>query len=485
MTSTGSPGLRGRYVPRTDHINFSTRIPDEFPHMEFAVKAPDQIGPKAVLIEEFVHRFQWAFTQAGVLYRLGCLVQVEHALEMLKCLKDYPSLRLAPPWINRRSGHLAPDLSRHFTAIRAIDCVQRIILGQAAREALSDVNDVSDLNESMAITKGELEKSTGIDLGTFNLYSIEDLYSPDGQPVRHRSTRFLFESHASAYALRLLVESSEKEAHSWIDEYGAVNRIALYRSIEDILDRVPVGPELISDYMAVLRMTDWAISGSFFYVSGLTPPQDYITNSLPSTRYDWGLDSYRKLKHLASSQYPDLAPTACQLAEVTVSVLDERRIGILDLPNVRKETGQLLQRNAWWRFARIDASKSQAGDKFDKFFSWVEREKCLTLVRYGKMIAETAPDTFLFDPSVSQLQQMCRICDHAIIEYPDDMEVFFCEAAEEVEPIYFSKMGLFALLSGVAALLTTDGSGVAPRRKISTLARACGVDITQILDTET
>lgn len=92
--------LRGSYNSRFDSFRFNVKIPDEFPLIDFRIASAEQVAPLANLIEEFTHRFQFALTPFGILYRATTLTQTRLCARVLSKLADDDRLRLPIPWLD-------------------------------------------------------------------------------------------------------------------------------------------------------------------------------------------------------------------------------------------------------------------------------------------------------------------------------------------------------------------------------------------------
>jgi hypothetical protein len=439
VTEPVHPELRGQYSPRTDHLSFSHRIPDEFPYIDFAVGNEALAPPLASLVDEFVHRAQWTLTAAGMVYRVGCHVQVLHTLEILRLLADDPSMRVPAPWL---SGDLPadPEPAQHLGVIRAVEATQRYLLGQPLSAPLNDLPD------ALAVTRVALSEAAPLSFGTFGTFGSDRLYYSDGRPVRRASTQNILESHASTFAIELLRGCSDERAAPWLNRYVADYHQGVYLTLQELA--AEAHGEI--DTHALLRLADWALSCPLTHIYGVPPPPDYLESAVPYARYA-----------LAFKRFPSLTetftrlgvenPSTGDLVEAVIAAYGDIRPGFVDVPPDRsREIAVELNGVEGWRVDRL--ARFQGDDILTSFGKLVTAAIIENVQRYLLGLSEIPRDGMSFQPTPERLARMCALSDFPVISYPDGLEVFLCEPTEDPEWELKFRPTIFGLTAAARAL---------------------------------
>jgi hypothetical protein len=439
MTDQIDKGLRGRYAPRTDHLSFTHRIPDDFPYIELSVTSAEMATPMASLLDEFVHRAQWSLTAVGMAYRIGCHVQVLHTLELLRLLASDPSLRVATPWLTADLP-ADPEAARHLTAIRAIESTQRYLLGQALGHPLDLLPD------ALHIARAALADASPLTFGTFGTFGSQGLYDESGRPEKLSSTLNILESHASTFAVELLRGVSPKRAQRWLDEYVTANHVDVYRTIQELATAASSD----ADTYSLLRLSDWALACPLTHVYGVPPPPDYLESAVPYSRFFHGL---RQLPARAEAfhRLGVSAPTTRQVVEAVISAYGDIRPAFVNVPpDRRKEIDVALRDVDEWQ--RRQLSTCNGPDILTSFTRLITIAIAQTVQRYLAGLREIPRDAMMFEPTQERLARMCAICDFPVIVYPDGFEVFLCEPNDDPELELKFRTTVFGITAAARAL---------------------------------
>ena len=440
MTEPVHPELRGQYAPRTDHLSFNHRIPDAFPGIDFSVSNEALAPPMASLVDEFVHRAQWTLTATGMVYRVGCHVQVLHTLEVLRVLADDPLMRVPAPWL---TGDLPADpaLHQHIAVIRAIDVTQRYLLGQPLSSAL-----LNNLPRALALTRTALSEAAPLTFGTFDTWDFDRLYHSDGRPIRRASTQNILESHASTFAVELLRGCSHERATGWLNAYVADYHRGVYLTLQELAAEARHDV----DTRALLRLADWALSCPLTFVHGVPPPPDYLEAAVPYARY---AESFQRFPSLIRT-FADLGeenPSALLLVEAVIASIGDIRPGIVNMPPDRSRdiAVELDSVDRWEadRMARLDGAGALAS--FSKLVTGAIVE---TVQRYLLGLFETHRDAMSFEPTPERFARMCALSDFPVISYPDGLEVFLCRPTEDPQWQLKFRTTIFGLTVATRAL---------------------------------
>lgn len=221
-------GLRGHYRPFTDHLRFNQCIPDGFPFIDYEVRVPEDLASLAVLVEEFLHRCQWAATPFGLVFRASVLVQTRQMLTILRALAADRSLRLPAPWFTATETGNA-DVDRPLRVLVSLELLQRLLLGVPLGRPSAE------LRPAIQVGREALERLSPLAFGTFESWNAEDVvYRSDGSTALNRSTREIMESHASAYAVELLRACSPGVDQTWFEQHTERNRVGFYAALDEL-----------------------------------------------------------------------------------------------------------------------------------------------------------------------------------------------------------------------------------------------------------
>ena len=439
MTDQVDKDLRGRYSPRTDHLSFTHRIPDAFPYIELSVTSAKMATPMAGLLDEFVHRAQWSLTAVGMVYRVGCHVQVLHTLELLRLLASDATLRIPTPWL---TGDLPadPDAARHLTAIRSIESTQRYLLGQALGHPTSAIYD------ALRVARGALDDASPLHFGTFGTFGSEGLYDASGRPEKLTSTQNILESHASTFAVELLRGLSRKRARGWLDEYVAANHVDVYRTLQELA----AVARSDADNYSLLRLSDWALACPLTHVYGVPPPPDYLESAVPYARFSLGLQRFPSVtKAIQRHGVPD--PTATQLVEAVIAAYGDIRPGFVDVPPDRRgEIDVALNEVDEWQQRQLSTLTDP--DILTSFTRLITIATAQAVQRYLAGLREIPRDGMMFEPTHERLVRMCAICDCPVIVYPDGLEVFLCEPNDDPDLELRFRTTIFGITAAARAL---------------------------------
>lgn len=466
--------MRGRYSPRTDHLVFNRHVPDEFPYIDLTVRDAEHASPLANLLDEFVHRAQWGLTAVGMVYRVGCHVQLLHALEVLQLLAADRTLRVSRPWL---TGDLPTDAeaAAHVRAIRAVETTQRYLFGQP----LPDRRETAV--NAIPFARATLAELSPLQFGTFGIFDPSRLYDADGQPVESRSTQRILESHAATYAVEVLRRESGKRAGPWLDRYVAHRHTGVYRTLQDLAAAAEQPQSL--DPFALLRLCDWALSCPLTHVYGVPPPPDYLEAAVPYARFAGGLDQLPTVRNAMLRLNAQMTPTARDLVEGVIAAYGDIRPGFIDVPPDRsREIDVALEDVESWRQQRMVALDGD--DIFTSFSRLATIAVSQAVQRYLLGLRELPRDGMAFQPTLDGLARMCARCDFPVVEYPDGLEVFLCEPSDQPELDVQFHSTLFGLTAAIRALLAPP-SPADPARDhlpfdVPELLEWCGVNSEQV-----
>jgi hypothetical protein len=418
-----SPGaaldFAGRYEAATDHLAFSARIPDAFPRMAFRAKSIAQAHYLAVVIEEWVHRCQFALTPVGLTYRLCCLAQSRIVMRLVDRLRAQPGLRIAMPWLSASSDD--DEVAGALDGLRVLESTKRVLLGE---EIEGRVHEAPRVLEALIPLRA-----------TWSGVWQQDDYQVFGAPKPHLTTRAILESHASAMAFAILEREAPRRLRRALQDYVRTNRIGLYRSLEDIVEDA-AHPEPL-DLDAVLRLATFALDGATFQIPGIPPAPDYLSSALPYARYRRVLDTLPDVD--ASAERLGHALNAAERVEFAARMTGAS--GGLAVIGQLQSDEQI--RADWAVFGprlmhSIAAWGEQTGEgPPDTHCGRLERavinEIVRTIQRYVLGVIEAPQDAALFTPTADRLARLCEICDHPTIIYPDGREIFFAVPSSAVE----------------------------------------------------
>ncbi|MFF5367893.1 hypothetical protein [Streptomyces sp. NPDC013187] len=454
----GPQHLSGSYQPPTDHLRFNLRIPDEFPFIDYEVRGVDDIPDRAVLIEEFLHRCQWAATPFGLVYRTAALVQTRIGLRILSTLAADPSLRLPTPWYGSDSRSLAAPLAGDLRTINALETLKRFLLGVPLGRPLDE------FKPAVEAARQALIRLSPLSFGNFESWSPENVtYRPDGRPIMERTTRGIMESHASAYAIELLRSCSATAAAPWLDDYSRRNRVNLYKALDELTQAARLSlrqlPEL--DTRCLLQLADLAIGEQFADIPGLPPPSDYIESMLPYSRYETALkdvalsaDALAMMEEQGPETYADM-DDALRLRVIMRNALTIRgqASALLGTPVMSRRPVMLGNAAAARKWGEREASDLLTDGDLRFLEQSLVGGLTHTAVRFFLIQAETKTDTVLFEPTVERFTLLTRMCDWPVVEYADGLEVFLCDAMADPRPVVVGQITVFEVVRAVRMLL--------------------------------
>jgi hypothetical protein len=448
------PGLRGSYHPWTDSLRFNRRIPDSFPFISYKVSRADQVSPLAVLVEEFLHRCQWAATPFGLVFRATCLVQAREAVHILRLLAEDPGLRLPTPWLEGPESANV-EVARSMRTIRSLDVLQRFLLG------LPLGHRTTGLAGSVDDSREALIRSSPLSLGTFRSWDAEEVaYRADGTPIHNRTTRAILESHASAFAVEL-IRSFSDGASRWLDEHVSGNRVGLYRALEELAavadSAVPaLGPRHILD------LADISISVQLAEIYGFPPPPDYLDSMLPYVRYSTALSDVSEMARafeLIVKHEPEKAASVSDAQRVDLIVEGAARLRgqaslVFNLSRVSKRPAMERNIAATWQWDGEEHGRLDSTGEVRVLESLLIDQLSYSSIRFFKIHAEMDTGSTIFEPTVERFVMLARACDWPVIEYDDGPVVFFCDPMQDPGPVARGQIALFELTRAVRALLT-------------------------------
>lgn len=420
-------GLRGSYHPRTDHLRFNQRIPDEFPFIDYEVRSAADLAALTVLVEEFLHRCQWAATPFGLVFRAAALIQTQKTLTILRTLAADPSLCMPTPWFSMTASGPA-EIEGSRRVLVGLEILQRLLLGVPW-----DLPTMG-AHEAVDISRDTLELLTPLAFGTFRLWDTNaGIYGPDGSSVLNRTTRGIMESHASAYAIELLRSCSRGANAAWFAEHTKFNRIGLYTALEELTHAAGVtGPML--GIRHILSLADVAIRTQFVEISGLPPAADFIDSMLCYSRYDlalrdveYGASVLRKMAQEEPARWANLDEAAIlDFAVHHAATVRGHASALFKLPEIpqapimRNNIAAILQ----WRLEQIDRLDSDGETRM------LEQNVIEALAYYPIMFfrvqAQMTTHSAIFEPTVERFVLLTRTCDCPVIEYDDALEAFLC-----------------------------------------------------------
>lgn len=461
---TVPPDLRGSYQPRTDHLRFNVRIPDEFPFIDYEVQRAEDIPGRAVLVEEFLHRCQWAATPFGLVYRTAALVQARSGLRLLRTLAADHSLTLPTPWNKADPKKVAAPLAEDLGTIIALDTVQRFLLGTPLGRPLNE------LGEALFTAKQALTRCSPLSFGTFESWDPRDVvHLPDGRPIAHRTTRDIMESHASAYAVELLRSCSAAAAGTWLDEHSRQKRISFYKALEELADTARLSleslPHLGTEYL--LQLADLAIGEQFADVPGLPPAPDYLESMLPYSRYETALkdvalsaDALALLEEHSPEELAGL-DDAGRLRVIMRNALTIRGQAspLLDFPVMSRRPVMLRNVAATGQWCAQEVNALVADGDTGLLEHMLVGATAHAAIRFFMVQAEMNTDSVLFEPTVDRFTLLTRLCDWPVIEYQDGLEVFLCDSMADPRAVVTGQMTVFEVSRAVLALLTQPCTG--------------------------
>ncbi|MFD0688655.1 hypothetical protein [Actinomadura fibrosa] len=450
--------LTGSYHPRTDHLRFNQRIPDAFPFIDYEVGSAELVNDRAVLIEEFLHRCQWAATPFGLVFRQAALAQVRESIGILRHAAADPAIRLPTPWFDLAADPdpaLPQAVRTGLTRLRAIETLQRFLLGiplGCPAETIAEAVDIS---------REALTESTPLRFGTFRSWPLsEGVYRANGTPIMHRSTRGIMESRASAYTAELLRACSPGSG-PLIDEHIRRNRVGLYRALEELASAadVPV-PGLLPRH--ILDLADVALGVQVADIPGLPPPNDYVESMLPYARYALALKDvhgFAEAFELIADRTPeDVEGLSDQrrLDLIVRSAVQQRGQAshLLNLP-VMSRRGIMEQNiRAVWAWAERLRPGIDSEGNVRVIEEMTVDAMVYTGVRFFRIYAETDTDTVLFRPAVDTFVFLARFCDWPVVEYPNgELEVFLCDPMDDPQPVVRQSITMYEVTRLLRRLL--------------------------------
>jgi len=461
----GDSSWGGCYFPATDHMEFRTRLPDEFPFIEFQVSTVEEIHRLAVIIEEFIHRFQFHLTQLGLLYRLTCLAQSMKVFEIFRLLGTKASERLPVPWI--QSSPRDENLRQLIDDLQALENMKQLLFGGFLR---------SDPHHAMLRTKAILEATTPLKFGNFSVWNLDKYYDPAGRPKPFRSTRAILESHASAYAFRLLERAAPAEMQRLIRDCIKTTRVGLYNSIEEIAKVCGEQPDLD----VILRLGDYALDGKLIDMVGIAPPDDYIDNVLPYTRYVVAFNRLKEMREVGRKYgYKELS--MIQFVEAVIDVSGDLRPSLLGpemTPEMEKGRQVCMDDQIKAVFAWLLERKQAPGLKPSEILTITEIAN--SVIHYLNGVKATPVDGKKFDATPERLAILCRVCDYPIVLYGPALEVFLCWPDWNAQQI--CTYGALCYQSAVYTQTLVCGDCKSLKRKSDSLAKIGLPDFTAFVE---
>lgn len=440
-------GLQGKYQPNTDHIRFNQRIPDEFPFIDYEVHDRSDLTGLAMLIDEFIHRCQWAATPIGLVFRMAALAQIKESLEVARKLAANQSLILPAPWLDFQQSTVDQSLLEHLHIIRSLDLLQRLLLGVPLGCP------ASELRKAIQLSRESLTRLTPLSFANFESWDAENVaYRPDGMPIHMRTTRAILESHASAYAVELLRGCSPGADPAWFQDHVAQNEGSLYSALQELARTTTLDlPSLATRH--ILELADLAISGQVADIHGFPPPPDYIDSMLPYTRYDNALrdvaSSADALNLMEQHQGRSIVDDDVQRLDLIVrnaALTGGEASPLLGLPVLPRRPS--MDRNiattlAWASEQRRALEADNATRVLDEIL--INAFTYYT-TRFFVVHAEMKTDSVLFQPTVERFILLTRLTDWPVIEYADGLEVFLCNPMkEDPQPVVASQITIFEL----------------------------------------
>jgi hypothetical protein len=299
----------------------------------------------------------------------------------------------------------------------------------------------------------------------------------------------IFESHATAFAYRLLQREVSAKTRNLLDNY--ITKWRVYKSIEKVAEEIgriyekPIHP----DFESMLHLGDFALDGKFIDLPGIVPPVDYITTELPYVRYR------RVMERMGSV----LTNRIIQEKRGLVSMVDAIEVAIAQLGDVRPHVyGHLREQKEGLR-GLMQAKQYEVYNWVDKRSSEMApisdlpgcqrliEEIAASVVRFLKGVELTGPDGKMFDPTPAQIEALCEICRPTVLLYGTTLEVHGSDKrpANKAETLtalerFHHEVYVNTLLTGKSELLSSIGD----TEGFKDFIKEFGVSTEQILKNE-
>ncbi|MFF9042278.1 hypothetical protein ACF090_43250 [Streptomyces sp. NPDC014892] len=455
---TVPPNLSGSYQPRTDHLRFNVRIPDEFPFIDYEVRRAEDLPGLAVIVEEFLHRCQWAATPFGLVYRTAALVQARLGLRLLCTLAADPSLRLPTPWTKVSVKDVAAPLAEDLHTVNALETLIRFLFGAPLGRPLNE------LHAALDTAREALTHFSPLSFGTFQAWNPQDVvYRQDGTPITNRTTREVMESHASAFAVELLRSRSAAVAGPWFDEHTRRKRIGMYAALEELTNTARLSLESLPHLgtRCLLQLADLAIGEQFANIPGLPPPADYVESMLPYVRYGTALkdvarsaDALALLERQSPEEHAGL-DDALRLSVIMSEALTIRGQAspVFGIPVMSRRPVMLLNAAAARQWGVAEVSALQTDGDVGLVEEALVGATAHAAIRFFMVQGEMQTDAVLFEPTVERFLLLTRLCDWPVVEYDDGLEVFLCDAMDDPGPVVIGQATVFEVSKAIHALL--------------------------------
>jgi hypothetical protein len=466
-------------------LRFNKRIPDEFPFIDYAVREPGDIPGLAVLIEEFLHRCQWAATPFGLVFRAAVLVQVRETIRILRTLAKDSSLVLPTPWLDIRSTPDDTTLAVSLRTVQALEVLQRFLLGVPLGRP------TSELRNAVAISKAALIQSSPLSFGTFQSWSAENvIYRLDGSPIHSRTTRGIMESHASAYAIELLRSCSQRPAN-WFDEYIRTNRVGLYSALEELAQAGGVSFPLMS-IRHLLYLADVSINIQMADIVGFPPPPDYLDEMLPYKRYALALQDVITASHEWEFIIEDERDKHDDAKRLNFAIdyaitIRGQASPFYGLEPLSRRSAMERNIHATWQWEAQELGLLDSSGDIGTLEAMLIGALTYSSIRFFKINAEMSTDSTLFEPTLSRFVFLARFCDWPVIEYGDNVEVFLCDPMSDPRSVVTSQITIYELTRMARRLLVEscrmfDGPSwsLSTIRQRPPLINVIGVDANQL-----